>query len=72
MLALELQCVFSSFQLVMQYLYCGGAEALHIRNTDIMEVRVIKTAFTADLLTVLCTVMLTLKNYNTIKNLKVT
>ncbi|XP_034032897.1 ankyrin repeat and BTB/POZ domain-containing protein BTBD11-B isoform X2 [Thalassophryne amazonica] len=25
------------FQLVMQYLYCGGTEALHIRNTDIME-----------------------------------
>uniref|UniRef100_A0A1A7XNK5 BTB (POZ) domain containing 11 n=1 Tax=Iconisemion striatum TaxID=60296 RepID=A0A1A7XNK5_9TELE len=25
------------FQLVMQYLYCGGADALHIRNTDIME-----------------------------------
>lgn len=31
-------CV-SSFQLVMQYLYCGGTEALHIRNTDVMEVR---------------------------------
>uniref|UniRef100_A0A1A8CVR4 BTB (POZ) domain containing 11 n=1 Tax=Nothobranchius kadleci TaxID=1051664 RepID=A0A1A8CVR4_NOTKA len=27
------------FQLVMQYLYCGGADALHIRNTDVMEVR---------------------------------
>ena len=26
-------------QLVMQYLYCGGTEALHIRNTDVMEVR---------------------------------
>ncbi|XP_041853746.1 ankyrin repeat and BTB/POZ domain-containing protein BTBD11-B isoform X2 [Melanotaenia boesemani] len=25
------------FQLVMQYLYCGGTDALHIRNTDIME-----------------------------------
>ncbi|KAI4825071.1 hypothetical protein KUCAC02_020770 [Chaenocephalus aceratus] len=25
------------FLLVMQYLYCGGADALHIRNTDIME-----------------------------------
>lgn len=28
-----------SYQLVMQYLYCGGTEALHIRNTDVMEVR---------------------------------
>lgn len=26
-------------QLVMQYLYYGGTEALHIRNTEIMEVR---------------------------------
>ncbi|KAM8891487.1 ankyrin repeat- and BTB/POZ domain-containing protein 3-B isoform 1-T1 [Spinachia spinachia] len=25
------------FQLVMQYLYFGGTDALHIRNTDIME-----------------------------------
>ncbi|XP_064417430.1 ankyrin repeat and BTB/POZ domain-containing protein 3-B isoform X2 [Latimeria chalumnae] len=25
------------FQLVMQYLYCGGTEALHIRNNEIME-----------------------------------
>lgn len=25
--------------MVMQYLYYGGTEALHIRNTDIMEVR---------------------------------
>uniref|UniRef100_A0A6Q2X914 BTB domain-containing protein n=1 Tax=Esox lucius TaxID=8010 RepID=A0A6Q2X914_ESOLU len=24
-------------QLVMQYLYCGGTESLHIRNTEIME-----------------------------------
>lgn len=27
------------FQLVMQYLYFGGTDALHIRNTDVMEVR---------------------------------
>lgn len=26
-------------QLVMQYLYCGGTESLHIRNTEVMEVR---------------------------------
>uniref|UniRef100_A0A8C5DAN8 Ankyrin repeat and BTB/POZ domain-containing protein BTBD11-A-like n=1 Tax=Gouania willdenowi TaxID=441366 RepID=A0A8C5DAN8_GOUWI len=24
-------------QLVMQYLYCGGTESLHIRNTEVME-----------------------------------
>lgn len=28
----------SVFQLVMQYLYCGGTESLHIRNTEVMEV----------------------------------
>ena len=27
------------FQLVMQYLYCGGTDTLHIRNTEVMEVR---------------------------------
>lgn len=27
------------FQLVMQYLYCGGTESLHIRNTEVMEVK---------------------------------
>lgn len=26
------------WQLVMQYLYFGGTDALHIRNTDVMEV----------------------------------
>uniref|UniRef100_A0A4W4GKY5 BTB (POZ) domain containing 11a n=1 Tax=Electrophorus electricus TaxID=8005 RepID=A0A4W4GKY5_ELEEL len=25
------------FTLVMQYLYCGGTESLHIRNTEVME-----------------------------------
>uniref|UniRef100_A0A8D3CK10 BTB (POZ) domain containing 11b n=1 Tax=Scophthalmus maximus TaxID=52904 RepID=A0A8D3CK10_SCOMX len=28
---------FFPFQLVMQYLYCGGTDALHLRNTDVME-----------------------------------
>lgn len=28
---------YAIFHLVMQYLYCGGTETLHIRNTDIME-----------------------------------
>ncbi|XP_055793858.1 ankyrin repeat and BTB/POZ domain-containing protein 3-A-like isoform X4 [Salvelinus fontinalis] len=28
---------YNIFQLVMQYLYCGGTESLHIMNTDIME-----------------------------------
>lgn len=30
-------------QLVMQYLYCGGTESLHIRNTEVMEVREAQT-----------------------------
>ncbi|KAL0968477.1 hypothetical protein UPYG_G00267370 [Umbra pygmaea] len=28
---------YNIFMLVMQYLYCGGTEHLHIRNTEIME-----------------------------------
>ncbi|XP_072309785.1 ankyrin repeat and BTB/POZ domain-containing protein 3-A isoform X2 [Eucyclogobius newberryi] len=28
---------YSIFILVMQYLYCGGTEMLHIRNTEVME-----------------------------------
>ncbi|KAF3705280.1 Ankyrin repeat and BTB/POZ domain-containing protein BTBD11-A [Channa argus] len=28
---------YSIFHLVMQYLYCGGTESLHIRNTEVME-----------------------------------
>lgn len=39
----RLLCIYPVFilglQLVMQYLYYGGTETLHIRNTDIMEVR---------------------------------
>uniref|UniRef100_A0A4W6G3R6 BTB (POZ) domain containing 11a n=1 Tax=Lates calcarifer TaxID=8187 RepID=A0A4W6G3R6_LATCA len=30
---------YNIFHLVMQYLYCGGTESLHIRNTEVMEVR---------------------------------
>uniref|UniRef100_A0A8C2PNQ6 BTB (POZ) domain containing 11a n=1 Tax=Cyprinus carpio TaxID=7962 RepID=A0A8C2PNQ6_CYPCA len=28
---------YNIFQLVMQFLYCGGTESLHIRNTEVME-----------------------------------
>uniref|UniRef100_A0A3B4BJY8 BTB domain-containing protein n=1 Tax=Periophthalmus magnuspinnatus TaxID=409849 RepID=A0A3B4BJY8_9GOBI len=28
---------YSIFHLVMQYLYCGGTDTLHIRNTEVME-----------------------------------
>uniref|UniRef100_A0A672KK34 Ankyrin repeat and BTB/POZ domain-containing protein BTBD11-A-like n=1 Tax=Sinocyclocheilus grahami TaxID=75366 RepID=A0A672KK34_SINGR len=28
---------YNIFQLVMQYLYCGGSDSLHIRNTEVME-----------------------------------
>lgn len=46
------------WQLVMQYLYCGGTEALHIRNTDVMEVR---PFLQPSLPALLCTIMVTLK-----------
>ncbi len=36
---------FVVFQLVMQYLYCGGTESLHIRNTEVMEVLNIPLSF---------------------------
>uniref|UniRef100_A0A8C2JZ96 BTB (POZ) domain containing 11b n=1 Tax=Cyprinus carpio TaxID=7962 RepID=A0A8C2JZ96_CYPCA len=29
---------YNVFQLVMQYLYCGGTDSLHIRNTEVMDV----------------------------------
>ncbi|XP_059421150.1 ankyrin repeat and BTB/POZ domain-containing protein 3-B-like isoform X2 [Carassius carassius] len=28
---------YNVFQLVMQYLYCGGTDSLHIRNTEVMD-----------------------------------
>uniref|UniRef100_A0A8D0CQR8 Ankyrin repeat and BTB domain containing 3 n=1 Tax=Sander lucioperca TaxID=283035 RepID=A0A8D0CQR8_SANLU len=56
-------CVFS-FQLVMQYLYCGGTEALHIRNTDIMELLSAAKFFQLEALQRHCEIICT-KNINT-------
>ncbi|XP_037623062.1 ankyrin repeat and BTB/POZ domain-containing protein BTBD11-B isoform X2 [Sebastes umbrosus] len=52
------------FQLVMQYLYCGGADALHIRNTDIMELLSAAKFFQLESLQRHCEIICT-KNINT-------
>uniref|UniRef100_A0A8C5H1K4 Ankyrin repeat and BTB/POZ domain-containing protein BTBD11-B-like n=1 Tax=Gouania willdenowi TaxID=441366 RepID=A0A8C5H1K4_GOUWI len=52
------------FQLVMQYLYCGGAEALHIRNTDVMELLSASKFFQLEALQRHCEIICT-KNINT-------
>ncbi|XP_034734230.1 ankyrin repeat and BTB/POZ domain-containing protein BTBD11-B isoform X2 [Etheostoma cragini] len=52
------------FQLVMQYLYCGGTEALHIRNTDIMELLSAAKFFQLEALQRHCEIICT-KNINT-------
>ncbi|XP_053174968.1 ankyrin repeat and BTB/POZ domain-containing protein 3-B [Scomber japonicus] len=52
------------FQLVMQYLYCGGTEALHIRNTDIMELLSASKFFQLEALQRHCEIICT-KNINT-------
>uniref|UniRef100_A0A8C5H2M1 Ankyrin repeat and BTB/POZ domain-containing protein BTBD11-B-like n=1 Tax=Gouania willdenowi TaxID=441366 RepID=A0A8C5H2M1_GOUWI len=50
--------------LVMQYLYCGGAEALHIRNTDVMELLSASKFFQLEALQRHCEIICT-KNINT-------
>ncbi|XP_054589254.2 ankyrin repeat and BTB/POZ domain-containing protein 3-B isoform X2 [Nothobranchius furzeri] len=52
------------FQLVMQYLYCGGADALHIRNTDVMELLSAAKFFQLEALQRHCEIICT-KNINT-------
>ncbi|XP_068579568.1 ankyrin repeat and BTB/POZ domain-containing protein 3-B isoform X2 [Cebidichthys violaceus] len=52
------------FQLVMQYLYFGGTEALHIRNTDIMELLSAAKFFQLEALQRHCEIICT-KNINT-------
>lgn len=47
---------FVLLQLVMQYLYYGGAESLLIKNNEIMEVRDIYLIAVGAMLTDLCTV----------------
>ncbi|XP_031711922.1 ankyrin repeat- and BTB/POZ domain-containing protein 3-B isoform X2 [Anarrhichthys ocellatus] len=52
------------FQLVMQYLYFGGTDALHIRNTDIMELLSAAKFFQLEALQRHCEMICT-KNINT-------
>uniref|UniRef100_A0A3Q3BID5 BTB (POZ) domain containing 11b n=1 Tax=Kryptolebias marmoratus TaxID=37003 RepID=A0A3Q3BID5_KRYMA len=52
------------FQLVMQYLYCGGTDALHIRNTDIMELLSAAKFFQLEALQRHCEIICS-KNINT-------
>uniref|UniRef100_A0AAX7V761 BTB domain-containing protein n=1 Tax=Astatotilapia calliptera TaxID=8154 RepID=A0AAX7V761_ASTCA len=53
-----------SYQLVMQYLYCGGTEALHIRNTDVMELLSAAKFFQLEALQRHCEIICS-KNINT-------
>ncbi|XP_049577928.1 ankyrin repeat and BTB/POZ domain-containing protein 3-B isoform X1 [Syngnathus scovelli] len=52
------------FQLVMQYLYCGGTDALHIRNPDVMELLSASKFFQLEALQRHCEIICT-KNINT-------
>ncbi|XP_077452825.1 ankyrin repeat- and BTB/POZ domain-containing protein 3-B isoform X2 [Stigmatopora argus] len=52
------------FQLVMQYLYFGGADALHIRNPDVMELLSASKFFQLEALQRHCEIICT-KNINT-------
>ncbi|XP_077372762.1 ankyrin repeat- and BTB/POZ domain-containing protein 3-B isoform X2 [Festucalex cinctus] len=52
------------FQLVMQYLYCGGADALHIRNPEVMELLSASKFFQLEALQRHCEIICT-KNINT-------
>ncbi|XP_061773806.1 ankyrin repeat and BTB/POZ domain-containing protein 3-B isoform X3 [Nerophis ophidion] len=52
------------FQLVMQYLYFGGAEALHIRNLDVMELLSASKFFQLEALQRHCEIICS-KNINT-------
>uniref|UniRef100_UPI0037E951A1 ankyrin repeat and BTB/POZ domain-containing protein 3-B isoform X2 n=1 Tax=Semicossyphus pulcher TaxID=241346 RepID=UPI0037E951A1 len=52
------------FQLVMQYLYFGGTDALHIRNTDVMELLSAAKFFQLEALQRHCEIICT-KNINT-------
>ncbi|XP_029108229.1 ankyrin repeat- and BTB/POZ domain-containing protein 3-B isoform X1 [Scleropages formosus] len=55
---------YNIFQLVMQYLYCGGTESLHIRNTEIMELLSAAKFFQLDALQRHCEIICS-KNINT-------
>nr|XP_023653572.1 ankyrin repeat and BTB/POZ domain-containing protein BTBD11 isoform X1 [Paramormyrops kingsleyae] len=55
---------YNIFQLVMQYLYCGGTESLHIRNTEVIELLSAAKFFQLDSLQRHCEIICS-KNINT-------
>ncbi|KAJ8002936.1 hypothetical protein DPEC_G00164140 [Dallia pectoralis] len=55
---------YNIFMLVMQYLYCGGTEHLHIRNTEIMELLSASKFFQLEALQRHCEIICS-KNINT-------
>ncbi|XP_010881673.1 ankyrin repeat and BTB/POZ domain-containing protein BTBD11-B isoform X2 [Esox lucius] len=55
---------YNIFMLVMQYLYCGGTEHLHIRNTEIMELLSAAKFFQLEALQRHCEIICS-KNINT-------
>uniref|UniRef100_A0A673X7Q9 Ankyrin repeat and BTB domain containing 3 n=1 Tax=Salmo trutta TaxID=8032 RepID=A0A673X7Q9_SALTR len=55
---------FVLLQLVMQYLYCGGTEHLHIRNTEVMELLSAAKFFQLEALQRHCEIICS-KNINT-------
>ncbi|XP_030646207.1 ankyrin repeat- and BTB/POZ domain-containing protein 3-B isoform X1 [Chanos chanos] len=55
---------YNIFQLVMQYLYCGGTESLHIRNTEIMDLLSASKFFQLEALQRHCEIICS-KNINT-------
>ncbi|ROL43374.1 Ankyrin repeat and BTB/POZ domain-containing protein BTBD11-B [Anabarilius grahami] len=55
---------YNVFQLVMQYLYCGGTDALHIRNTEVMDLLSASKFFQLEALQRHCEIICA-KNINT-------
>uniref|UniRef100_A0A9J8DMC7 BTB (POZ) domain containing 11b n=1 Tax=Cyprinus carpio carpio TaxID=630221 RepID=A0A9J8DMC7_CYPCA len=55
---------YNVFQLVMQYLYCGGTDSLHIRNTEVMDLLSASKFFQLEALQRHCEIICA-KNINT-------
>ncbi|XP_073706840.1 ankyrin repeat- and BTB/POZ domain-containing protein 3-B isoform X2 [Garra rufa] len=55
---------YNVFQLVMQYLYCGGTDSLHMRNTEVMDLLSASKFFQLEALQRHCEIICA-KNINT-------
>ncbi|XP_016320822.1 ankyrin repeat and BTB/POZ domain-containing protein BTBD11-B-like isoform X2 [Sinocyclocheilus anshuiensis] len=55
---------YNVFQLVMQYLYCGGTDSIHIRNTEVMDLLSASKFFQLEALQRHCEIICA-KNINT-------